>query len=71
MNRTIRNANKFLNNCNYKQIDDWLVLSCRRKLNSILADTSHPINHFLKTSARSGRLLHITTKKNTDTSTHS
>ena len=31
MNRTIRNANKFLNNCNYNQVDDWLVLSCRRK----------------------------------------
>ena len=26
MNRTIRNANKFLNNnCNYNQVDDWLV----------------------------------------------
>ena len=64
MNRTIRNANKFLNNCNYNQVDDWLVLSCRRKLNSILADTSHPINSFLRTSPRSGRLLHITTKTN-------
>ena len=64
INRVVKLSNKLMKNPNFKSVDDWLILFCKRKLKSIIADTSHPLNHLIKTSTRSGRLIHINTKTN-------
>ena len=48
INRTVKTANTFWNNCYYNPLY-WLFLSCRRKVyEPTNADTSHPLNHILE-----------------------
>ena len=64
IHRVIKRSNKLANITAYKTFDDWLLLSSQRKLMKILEDSSHPLHSCIKTSPRSGRLLHILTKTN-------
>ena len=62
MERIIKHCLKLVNSQDTILIDDILQIACKRKLNCILKDNTHPLHVFLEFSSRSGRLLHIKTK---------
>ena len=62
MERVIKHCLKLVNAKDFISVDDILQIACKRKLNCILKDNTHPLHAFLEFSSRSGRLLHVKTK---------
>ena len=62
INRVIKRSNKLLHTTTHRSLDDWLLLTSQRTLSKILEDKLHPLRDLIKTSPRSGRLLHLTLK---------
>ena len=62
MERVIKHCLKLVNAKDFISVDDILKIACKRKLNCILKDNTHPLHAFLEFSSRSGRLLHVKTK---------
>ena len=62
MERVIKHCLKLVNAKDMISVDDILQIACRRKLNCVLKDNTHPLYVFLEFSSRSGRLLHVKTK---------
>ena len=56
--RVLRKVSKITKK-NQDHFMDLLILSCSKKLHSILKDQSHPLYTCLTFSPRSGRLLHL------------
>ena len=64
VNRALKSAAKMLNEAQPDTVDLVLSHLCNAKLVRIRRDETHPLYPLIKTSHRSGRLLHIKTKTN-------
>ena len=62
VNRCLKSASKMLRCDTYESFDDVFENLCKKKLDNILKENTHPLYPKIKRSVRSGRILHLSAR---------